>query len=291
MGLQCFIDYPLKDLVPHIDWTPFFHTWELKGSYPKILNDIEKGVEAKKLFNDAQVMLEKLISEKWISAAGVVQLFPANSVNDDDVEIYTDEERHKVAATLCFNRQQQEKPPSRPNQCLADFVAPKESELQDYVGLFAVTAGIGIDEHVKRFEEVHDDYSPIMLKALADRLAEAFAEHMHEKVRKETWSYAKSEDFTNAELVKEQYAGIRPAPGYPANPDDTKKDKLWSLLDVQKRTGISITEHFAMLPTASVSGMYFSHPDSKYFAVGKIARDQVESYAERKNMSVETVER
>ncbi len=291
LELQCYTHYPLTDLVEHIDWTPFFHAWELKGSYPKILDDVDKGEEAKKLFADAQAMLKKIVNEKWISAAGVVQLFPANSVNDDDVEIYTDEDRNTVKSTLCFNRQQQEKPPGRPNQCLADFVAPKESELQDYVGLFAVTAGIGIDEHVQRFEEAQDDYNSIMLKALADRLAEAFAEHMHEKVRKNIWGYANAEDLSNIELIKEKYVGIRPAPGYPANPDHTEKAKLWSLLDVEKRAGISITEHFAMLPTASVSGLYFSHPDAKYFAVGKILRDQVKSYAARKKMSVNDVER
>ncbi len=291
LKLQCFIDYPLSDLVSQIDWTPFFHAWELKGSYPKILDDADKGAEAKKLFADAQLMLEKIMTEKWISAAGVVQLFPANSVNDDDVEIYTDEERKTVKSTLCFNRQQQEKPPGRPNQCLADFIAPKASKLQDYIGMFAVTTGIGIDQHVQRFEAAHDDYSSIMLKALADRLAEAFAEHMHEKVRKEIWAYAKSESLKNAELIKEKYSGIRPAPGYPANPDHTEKAKLWNLLDVEKRVGISITEHFAMLPTAAVSGLYFSHPDAKYFAVGKIARDQVKNYAVRKNMSITEAER
>jgi len=291
LELQCFIDYPLQELVANIDWTPFFHAWELKGSYPKILDDVDKGAEAKKLFDDAQLMLEKMIAEKWISAAGVIQLFPANAVNDDDVEIYVDEKRNSVKSTLCFNRQQQEKPPGRPNQCLADFIAPKESKLQDYIGMFAVTSGIGIDQHVQRFEAAHDDYSAIMLKALADRLAEAFAEHMHEKVRKEIWEYGKSESLSNAELIKEKYNGIRPAPGYPANPDHTEKAKLWNLLDVEKRVGISITEHFAMLPTASVSGLYFSHPDAKYFAVGKIARDQVENYAVRKNMSVTEMER
>ncbi|WP_455221984.1 methionine synthase [Kaarinaea lacus] len=290
-GVHVFEDYPLQGIRHYIDWTPFFHTWEIKGSYPKVLNDPEKGPEAQKLYEDAQVMLDTLISEKWLTARAVIGLFPANSINDDDIEVYADERREDVIMTLHHLRQQQAKTDDKPNYCLADFVAPKSTGLNDTIGAFAVTAGIGIEEHVKRFEQQHDDYNAIMLKALADRLAEAFAELMHEKVRKEYWAYAANEALDNDSLIREEYRGIRPAPGYPACPDHTEKALLWQLLDVEKSTSITLTESFAMHPAASVSGFYFAHPEARYFAVGKINKDQVESYAKRKGMSVEEAER
>ncbi|QKT03393.1 methionine synthase [Ectothiorhodospiraceae bacterium 2226] len=284
-------NYPLAELAQYIDWTPFFHAWEMRGSYPKILDDEALGAEAKKLFDDAQAMLKRLIAERWLTARAVIGLFPANSVGDDDIELYKDDARTQVHMTLHHLRQQQEKPPGRPNQCLADFVAPKETGLPDYMGAFACTAGEGIDEHVKRFEADHDDYSAILLKALADRLAEAFAERLHERLRKEFWAYAKDEALDNDALIREEYKGIRPAPGYPACPDHTEKALLWQLIQPDANAGITITDHYAMVPTAAVSGWYFAHPESKYFAVGKINRDQVESYAERKGMTLEEAER
>ena len=300
-GLQIFDDMPLEFLVPYIDWTPFFHTWELKGSYPKIFEDADKGKEAKKLYQDARDMLEKIISEKWLKARAVVGIFPANSVNHDDIDVFTDDTRKKVLTTLHHLRQQTERPTGKPNRCLADFVAPKESGKRDYIGGFVVTTGIGIDEHVARFETAHDDYSAIMLKALADRLAEAFAEHMHDRIRHINWGYDSgswmprqgidSKDFNNEKLVRENYTGIRPAPGYPACPDHTEKPELWQLLDALPNSGVSLTESYAMWPAASVSGWYFSHPESSYFAVGKINKDQVEGYAKRKGMSLDEAER
>jgi 5-methyltetrahydrofolate--homocysteine methyltransferase len=281
----------LEELRDYIDWTPFFKTWELAGSYPKILEDKIVGEHAKNLFEDAKAMLDKIIDEKWLQAKAVFALFPANQVNDDDIEVYANEDRSEVLTTLHHLRQQNQKPPGRPNQCLADFIAPKDTGLKDCIGAFAVTAGIGIDEHVQRFEADHDDYHSIMLKALADRLAEAFAERLHEKVRKEFWGYANDEALDNKALIKEQYKGIRPAPGYPACPEHTEKALLWKLIDPVTNAEISLTEHFAMLPTAAVSGWYFSHPESKYFGVGKINRDQVEDYARRKGMTVEEAER
>ncbi len=291
LGISIFDDFPLEKLRGFIDWTPFFFAWELKGSYPKIFDDADKGAEAKRLFNDAQAMLDKIINEKWLQAKAVVGLFPANSINDDDIEIYTDDTRTEVLKTLHFLRKQVEQPPGRPNSCLADLVAPKESGIKDYMGAFAVTTGIGIDEHVARFEKDHDDYSSIMLKVLADRLAEAFAEYMHQHVRKETWGYAQDENLTNEDLIKEAYQGIRPAPGYPACPDHTEKALLWELIEPEKNAGITITESFAMLPTAAVSGWYFANPAAKYFAVAKINHDQVEDYAKRKGMSLAEAER
>ncbi len=290
-GVKVFDDYPLEDIREYIDWTPFFFAWELKGRYPKILTDAEKGEEATRLFNDAKEMLDKIIEEKWLQARAVVGLFAANSVNDDDIEIYTDNDRKEVLTTLNFLRQQTQQPPGRPNYCLSDFVAPKETGLKDHMGAFAVTAGIGIDEHVKRFEADHDDYQAIMLKVLADRLAEAFAELMHKRVRREFWAYAQDETLDNDALIAEEYKGIRPAPGYPACPDHTEKAKLWQLIDADKNAGISITESFAMLPAASVSGWYFSNPESRYYAVAKINRDQVEDYAKRKGMTMAEAER
>jgi 5-methyltetrahydrofolate--homocysteine methyltransferase len=291
MGVQVFDDYPLQELRDYIDWTPFFYAWELKGRYPKILDDAEKGEEARKLFADAEKMLDQVINEGWLKARAVIGMFPANSVNDDDIEVYTDERRSEVRMILHNLRQQQEKPPGKPNLCLSDFVAPKASGKADYIGGFAVTAGIGIDEKVAEFEADHDDYHAIMLKALADRLAEAFAERMHERVRREFWGYASDESLTNEELVKEEYKGIRPASGYPASPDHTEKLLLWDLLDVDNNAGITLTESMAMVPTAAVSGIYYSHPDSSYFAVSKINRDQVEDYAKRKGMTLAEAER
>ena len=300
LGLQIFDDMPLEFLVPYIDWTPFFHTWELKGSYPKILDDEEKGEEAKKLFADAQEMLVQIVAEGWLKARAVVGLFPANSINDDDIEVYEDDSRSKVKLTLHHLRQQTERPPGKANRCLADFVAPKESGKKDYIGAFVVTAGIGIGEHVSRFEKEHDDYRSIMLKALADRLAEAFAEHMHDRMRHINWGYEPGnwtpdvgleKDFNNEKLVKEDYSSIRPAPGYPACPDHTEKPLLWQLLDAEKNSGVGLTDSYAMWPAASVSGWYFSHPDSSYFGVGKINRDQVEDYAKRKGMTLSEAER
>ncbi|MDT8403657.1 methionine synthase [Sulfuriflexus sp.] len=291
VGIEVFADYPLQELRDYIDWTPFFHAWELKGRYPKIFDDAEKGEEARKLFADAEAMLEQIINEGWLRARAVIGLFPANSVNDDDIEIYTDETRSEVRMTLHNLRQQQEKPPGKANLCLSDFVAPKDSGKPDYIGGFAVTTGIGIDEKVSEFEAEHDDYRAIMIKALADRLAEALAERMHERVRKEFWGYASDESLSNEQLVKETYQGIRPASGYPASPDHTEKGLLWELLDVDNSAGITLTESMAMLPTAAVSGIYYSHPESSYFAVSKINRDQVEDYAKRKGMTVTETER
>lgn len=288
LGVQILENYPLDKLVPYIDWTPFFHSWEMKGSYPKILEDKEKGVEAKKLFDDAQSMLDKIINENWIQANAVIGLFPANAVGDD-IEVYVDENRNQLLTKFHALRQQTLKPEGRPNIALSDFVAPKSSGVNDYVGAFALTAGQGIDSRVEEFEKNHDDYSAIMLKALADRFAEAFAEHLHERVRKEFWGYASDEQFSNQELIQEQYKGIRPAPGYPAQPDHTEKNQLFELLKVSDSTGISLTESLAMLPTASVCGLYIGNENAQYFGLGKINKEQVEDYAKRKGMEVEVV--
>ncbi len=289
LGNKAFNDYPLETLVPYIDWTPFFHSWELKGSYPKILSDPARGEEAKKLFDDAQRMLKKIISEKWLRANGVVGFWPANSVSHDDIEVYTDDSRTQVKTVLHTLRQQTKKPEGQPNLALADFISPKG--IADYIGGFAVSTGFGIDEKVAAFERDHDDYSAIMLKALADRLAEAFAEHMHERVRKELWGYAKNETLSAEQLVREEYVGIRPAQGYPACPEHTEKKLQWELFETEKNTGIILTDSYAMVPTAAVSGLYFSHPQSQYFGLGKITKEQVEDYAKRKGMSVEEAER
>lgn len=288
-GITVFEDYDLAEIRELIDWTPFFYTWELKGRYPKILNDEKKGEEARKLFADANEMLDQIIVEKWLQAKAVIGLFPANTVNEDDVEVY-DENRAEVIANF-FNLRQQAEKKGAPNISISDFLAPKETGLEDHMGGFAVTAGLGIEKKLAEFEADHDDYNSIMLKALADRLAEAFAELMHRRVRKEFWGYDTSENFSNEELIREAYKGIRPAPGYPANPDHTEKITLWDLLDVKENTGITLTENLAMYPTASVSGLYFSHPDSCYFGIGKITKEQVEEYAKRKGMSVEKMER
>ena len=291
LGLKVFDDYSLNDIAKYIDWTPFFKTWELAGSYPKILKDSVVGEQARQLFDDAQTMLKQIIDADWLQARAVIGLFPANQVNEDDIELYTDASRSEVLMTLHHLRQQTAKPPGRPNRCLADFIAPKSTGLNDYLGAFAVTAGIGIDEHVARFEADHDDYHAIMLKALADRLAEALAELMHERVRKEFWGYAADERLNNDDLIKEEYKGIRPAPGYPACPDHTEKALLWQLIDPLGNAGLELTESFAMWPAAAVSGWYFSHPESRYFGLGKINRDQVENYAQRKGMTFSEAER
>ena len=290
LGITHFSDFSLEELTKYIDWTPFFQTWELAGRFPRILEDEVVGEAATKLYADAQVMLQKIVNEKWLSAKAVVGLWLANSVGDD-IEIYTDESRNEVLYTQRTLRQQLKKAANADNTALSDFIAPKDSGIADYIGGFVVTAGINIDEHVARFEADHDDYNSIMIKALADRLAEAFAECMHEKVRKEIWGYASDENLPNEELIKEKYQGIRPAPGYPACPDHTEKIGLFEILNATELTGVSLTESLAMWPTASVSGWYFAHPDAKYFGVGKITIEQVEDVAKRKGEKVEVMER
>ncbi len=290
-GVHVFEDYPLAELKDYIDWTPFFIAWELAGKFPRILEDEVIGKEATKLYHDAQAMLEKIIAEKWFTARGVIGLFPANSIGHDDIEIYTSDKRDGLLMTLHTLRQQQKKPPGQPNYALADFIAPAETGVKDYIGGFAVAAGFSMEEKIKQFETDHDDYSAIMLKALADRFAEAFAERLHQRVRKEFWGYDEKEALDNTALIAEKYRGIRPAPGYPACPDHTEKPLLWKLLDVEKNTGIKLTESYAMYPAAAVSGLYFSHPESRYFGVGQINRDQVKDYAHRKGMELHKMER
>jgi 5-methyltetrahydrofolate--homocysteine methyltransferase len=291
IGVRELRDYSLAEISQYIDWTPFFQTWELAGRYPKILDDEVVGETARNLFKDAQEMLKKIIAEKWLGANAVIGLFPANTVNSDDIEIYTGESRNKVAMTWHNLRQQMVRPLDKPNMCLADFVAPKDSGVADYIGAFAVTAGIGIDARVAAFEAQLDDYNSILLKALADRLAEAFAELLHARVRREFWGYVADEQLSNDALIDEKYRGIRPAPGYPACPEHTEKGPLFDLLDAPNKAGITITESYAMLPTAAVSGFYFSHPQSQYFATAKVDKDQVEDYARRKGWSLEEAER
>jgi 5-methyltetrahydrofolate--homocysteine methyltransferase len=289
-GVQRFEDYPLGELLGYIDWMPFFNAWEFAGKFPDILSDAVVGEAASNLYADARRMLKTLIAERWLTVRAVVGLFPANAVGDD-VEIYASEARDALLTRLCFLRQQKGKPDGQPHECLADYVAPKSSGVRDYFGAFAVTAGLGIEEPLARFARAHDDYSAIMLKALADRLAEAAAEHFHERVRRELWGYAADEAFTNEQLVHEEYRGIRPAPGYPACPDHTEKAKLWSLLEVERNAGIRLTESYAMYPTAAVSGWYLAHPQARYFALGKIDRDQLEDYARRQGFTLEQAQR
>jgi len=291
LGVHKFEAYPLDKIAEYIDWSPFFNAWELAGRYPKILQDEVVGMEARKLFADAQAMLKRIIKEKWLTANAVFGLFPANTVSNDDIEIYTDESRSKVATIWHNLRQQTKKPADIPNYCLADYIAPKESGVADYIGAFAVTTGIGIDARVAEFEKHHDDYNAIMLKALADRLAEAFAELLHARVRREFWGYATDETLDNDALIAEKYRGIRPAPGYPACPEHSEKGPLFELLQAPLNAGITITESYAMLPTAAVSGFYFSHPQAQYFAIGKVDRDQVINYAQRKDWTLEEAER
>jgi 5-methyltetrahydrofolate--homocysteine methyltransferase len=291
LGLKTFDDYPLQELVPYIDWMPFFNAWEFAGKFPDILQDKVVGEAASSLYADATRMLNTLIAEKWLKARAVVGFFPANSVGDDDINVYADEGRQAVELRLHNLRQQKSKPQDQAQLCLSDFIAPAPSGRADYIGAFAVTAGIGIDQHVARFEAQHDDYSSIMLKALADRLAEALAERLHERVRRELWAYAPNEHLDNTGLIREEYQGIRPAPGYPACPDHTEKGLLWRLLDAERTASLHLTESFAMFPTAAVSGFYFSHPKAHYFGVGKIDRDQVLSYAQRKGFTMSEAER
>lgn len=292
-GVKVYDDYPLQELVDTIDWTPFFISWDLAGKYPRILTDEVVGEAATSLFNDAKAMLKKLVDEKLIKARAVIGFWPAHRINNDDIEVFVDNDKTESLATLHHIRQQLQKPgqDKKPNYSLADFVAPAESNTADYIGGFVTTAGIGAEEIAKAYEEAGDDYNSIMVKALADRLAEAFAEHMHLKVRKEIWGYAPDESLSNEELIKEKYNGIRPAPGYPACPDHTEKGTLFDMLDAENNIGVNLTEHYAMYPAASVSGWYFSHPESTYFATGKINRDQVESLAERKGIPQQELER
>jgi 5-methyltetrahydrofolate--homocysteine methyltransferase len=287
----------LDEIVPFIDWTPFFHTWELRGVYPKIFQHEKHGEEARKLFDDAQTLLKEIVAKKLLQPRAVYGLFPANSVGED-VEVYTNGSRQHLRTTFHFLRQQIEKGDGTPNYCLADFVAPKgeptpnsKSQIpNDYIGAFAVTSGHGLKELIESFKAQLDDYNAIMAEALADRLAEAFAEFLHKRVRDE-WGFGKTENLTNDELIHEKYRGIRPAAGYPACPDHTEKALLWDLLDAEKHSGIKLTENFAMWPGSSVSGLYFAHPESKYFAVGKLGKDQVENLSQRKGKSITEMER
>jgi 5-methyltetrahydrofolate--homocysteine methyltransferase len=290
-GIHVLKAYDLAKLVDVIDWTPFFASWELHGKFPKILDDEVVGAEATKLYHDAQAMLKKMVGENWVEARAVFGLFPANTVKDDDIEVYADESRAKLLMTWHNLRQQMKKPEGRANLCIADFVAPKSSGLKDYLGAFVVTAGIGEDERARAFEAAHDDYSAILFKSLCDRLAEAFAEHLHLLVRTEYWGYAGEEALANDELIAEKYQGIRPAPGYPACPEHSEKAPLFEVLDATAQIGVKLTENFAMWPGAAVSGFYLSHPDSQYFAVAKIERDQVEDYARRKGWTLQEAER
>ena len=290
LGIRQFDDYSLKEISQYIDWSPFFQTWELSGRYPAILDHPEKGKHARELFDDAQAMLQKIIDEKWLQAQAVVGFFPANSVDHDDINIYTDEQRTEVQLQLHGIRQQMVKQ-GAPNLCLSDYLQPQSSGVADYIGAFIVTTGIGIEEKLAEFEADHDDYNSIMLKAMADRLAEAFAELMHKKVRRELWAYAAEEELTNDQLIAEKYQGIRPAPGYPACPDHTEKALLWKLLEADERSEVTLTDSYAMYPASAVSGFYFAHPDARYFGTGRIGQNQVEDYARRKGMTKAEVER
>ena len=290
-GLRVFENYDLSMLERYIDWNPFFQAWELAGKFPRILDDEVVGEAARELHRDAQVMLSRIIDEGWFNARAVIGLWPANVIGNEDIVVFSDHSRKVVLATLHTLRQQMARDRRRANHALADFIAPLESGVADYVGAFVVTTGHGCDEAANRFEVAHDDYNAIMVKSLSDRLAEAFAEHMHERVRKELWGYATAESLDSESLILEQYQGIRPAPGYPACPDHTEKKTLFSLLEAEFNTGVTLTDNFAMWPSASVCGIYFSHPESRYFGVGKIERDQVEDYAKRKGIAVADVER
>jgi 5-methyltetrahydrofolate--homocysteine methyltransferase len=288
LGVRCLDAFPLEEIGPFIDWSPFFHAWELRGRYPQILDDPERGARARELFEDGRRLLDRIVRQRLLTARGVYGFFAANSI-EDDIEIYAGEDRTGLLAVFHTLRQQGDKPDGQPNYALADFVAPKSTGRRDYLGAFAVTAGVGLDLLCASFERDHDDYSSIMAKALADRLAEAFAELLHKKVRDE-WGYGAGENLTLDDLIHERYRGIRPAAGYPACPDHTEKRQLFDLLGAEARAGICLTENFAMLPASSVSGLYFSHPDAKYFAVGKLGRDQVADYQRRKGVSLALVE-
>jgi 5-methyltetrahydrofolate--homocysteine methyltransferase len=285
-GLHVFDDYPLAELLPLIDWTPFFNTWELAGRYPAILDDAVVGKQARELFADAQAMLKKIVEEKWLRAKAVIGLFPAQSAGDDVMV-----DAGGTPTTLHFLRQQADKPVERPDFCLADFIAPEDSGKRDWIGAFAVTAGLGIEPHIERFQADHDDYNAILLKALADRLAETLAERMHQRVRTEFWGYAADEALDAEALIDEKYRGIRPAPGYPACPEHSEKATLFRLLDATTNADITLTDHMAMYPAASVSGWYFSHPGSQYFVVGRVSKEQAEDYARRKGVGLQQAER
>ena len=287
-GTRAYDNYDLGELAKYIDWTPFFQTWELVGKYPSILQDDKVGEAARGLFTDAQAMLKKITGEKWLTARAVVGFFPANA-EGDDIAIYGDKARKFPIQMLHTLRQQMSRENNRPNMALADFIAPKGTD--DFIGAFVVTAGIGEEARARAFKDGHDDYSAILLSALADRLAEAFAERMHERVRREFWGYAPDEALANDDLIAEKYRGIRPAPGYPAQPEHSEKAALFKLLDAEHRIGVKLTESYAMWPGSSVSGFYYSHPETRYFGVGKIERDQVEDYARRKGWDMATAER
>ena len=285
LGIQVIENLDLRELEDYIDWTPFFRSWDLHGRYPDILSDEVVGEQATSLFDDAKVILNKIIEEKLLKAKAIFGLFEANTIDDDDIEVKLNEDKEvHIFRTL---RQQLKKYEGKPNFALADFIAPKASGLTDYIGCFCVTAGFGTKEMAEQFEEEHDDYNSIMVKALADRLAEAFAEYLHEKVRKEYWGYAGNESLSNEELIKETYKGIRPAPGYPACPDHLEKLTIWKILQVKERIGVELTESLAMWPAASVSGYYFANPESRYFGLGKIKEDQVKDFAKRKDISLD----
>ena len=290
-GIRVFDDYSLAELRPYIDWTPFFLVWELAGRFPRILDDATVGAEARKLYDDALEMLDEIIRDKWFGARAVAGLFPANSIGHDDIEVYADNDRRGLLAVLHSLRQQTQKPPGQANFALADFIAPKQTGKRDHIGAFAVAAGFGMEDKLREFEQDHDDYRAIMLKALADRLAEALAERLHQRVRKEFWGYGADENLDNAALIAEKYRGIRPAPGYPACPDHTEKPLLWDLLKVEANTGMTLTDNYAMHPAAAVCGLYFSHPEARYFGLGKINRDQVADYALRKGLELRQAER
>ncbi len=289
-GLTVLDDFPLEELCNYIDWTPFFQTWELNGKYPELLDDPVRGEAARSLYTDARQMLDKIVNEKWLQAKAVVGIFPANSAGDD-VLVYEDESRDKIRERLVFLRQQKTKASGRYNRCLADYVAPADSGIEDYIGLFAVTTGLNIEQALQPFAAAHDEYQSILLKALADRLAEALAEYMHRKVRTEIWANAAGEELDCNALIREEYSGIRPAPGYPACPDHSEKTKLFGLLNAEENADMQLTESFAMLPAAAVSGYYFAHPDSQYFVIGQVGRDQLKDYARRKHCTLEQAER
>ena len=289
-GTHVLEDYDIAELREYIDWQPFFNAWEMKGKFPDILHNPTTGETARSLYEDAQQMLDRIIAEKWLTARGVFGFFPAAAVGDD-IEVYTDDSRAEVLTTLHNLRQQGQHRAEVPNRSLGDFVAPKETGLPDHVGAFAVTAGLGAQDRIAEFKKANDDYSAILLEALADRLAEAFAERLHQRVRTEFWGHVADEDLDNEALIAEKYEGIRPAPGYPACPEHTEKQALWELLDVEATTGIELTESMAMWPGAAVSGWYFSHPQSQYFVVGRLGRDQVAEYAERKGWTLAEAER
>ena len=291
LGTQVIEKQNLDALVPFIDWSPFFRSWDLHGHYPEILDDPIVGEQAVELFADAKVLLSEILDKNLLTAKAVFGLFPANSVDDDDIELYTDQSRSEVSVRFLTLRQQLKKREGKTNLALADFIAPKESGVKDFMGAFCVSTGFGTAELAKAYEEANDDYNAIMVKALADRLAEAFAEYLHKEIRVNHWGYSADEKLDNESLIKEKYKGIRPAPGYPACPDHLEKNTLWELLEVEKNIGVTLTESLAMWPAASVSGYYFAHPDVQYFGVGKITRDQLKSFAQRKNISLEEAEK